>query len=98
MPSTRMRSSFAWSVISAPSSLAELPLARDHRRDDALTGHDVLADRGVDMHGHEHHQRPHAEVMIGVHVLAVRPDRKHPSEQFVLPAIDAGALRIKRKA
>ena len=61
--------------------VAEQAFAGDHRGDHALAAHDVLAHRGVDVDDDEHHDRPHAEMMQRVHVLAVREDREHEAEQ-----------------
>ncbi len=98
MPSTRMR--FACEDVGIdlrPELVAKLPLARYHRGDDTLARHDVFADRGIDVHHDESHERPHAEMMPGMHILAVRPDGEHPAKQLVLPAVDTFTFRIERE-
>src|SRR6266702_5859982 len=49
------------------------------------------------MDHHEGNQSPHAEMVPGMHVLTVGPDRENPAKQLVLPAVDSGAFRIQRE-
>ena len=62
----------------------ECPRAGNHRRDDGLTAHDILANGHVDMDDHEDHDPPHAKVMVGMHDMrVVAEQREHPAEHRV---------------
>src|SRR5262245_36906493 len=76
----------------------ERAVTGNHRRDHALAGHDVLADGDIDVDDHEDQDPPHAQVMPGMHVLALAEERDHPAEQHIRPASALRALAIERKA
>ena len=63
------------------SLILEHPPTGNHRRDQRLPAHDVLADRGIDMNQGKGHHDPHAQAVQVMHLHRTTERRNDPAEQ-----------------